>query len=260
MTTEILGFLIILGAIIILLARRHLNKVEDDPEVLEAATGRLRYELEQSADEIIGRMTEHVNRLEKMLREADYKAELLQSRIEQLQMLQQQNVAVSNTPIANAAQPVTPKAEQIASIAEDILTQQPAVTVDISSQLDAALSSKDKQAWDYIREASMKLEAEYEAQSNTMQDKQQSDDLQQAVDIQAGNVENLVSSYVPSEAPADTPFVKTADADGGFDTEAAAVQARALLQQGYTVEEIAKATGLGIGAVHLIKQLLEKKM
>lgn len=81
MTTEILGFIIILGAVIVLLARQHLNKSEDDPEVLEAATGRLRYELEQSADEIINRMTEHVDRLERMLREADYKAELLQQKL-----------------------------------------------------------------------------------------------------------------------------------------------------------------------------------
>ena len=66
MTTEILGFIIILGAVIVLLARQHLNKSEDDPEVLEAATGRLRYELEQSADEIINRMTEHVDRLERI--------------------------------------------------------------------------------------------------------------------------------------------------------------------------------------------------
>ena len=87
MTTEILGFIIILGAVIVLLARQHLNKSEDDPEVLEAATGRLRYELEQSADEIINRMTEHIDRLEKMLREADYKSELLQQKINMLQAI-----------------------------------------------------------------------------------------------------------------------------------------------------------------------------
>ena len=40
MTTEILGFIIILGAVIVLLARQHLNKSEDDPEVLEAEIGR----------------------------------------------------------------------------------------------------------------------------------------------------------------------------------------------------------------------------
>ena len=87
MTTEILGFIIIAGAVIVLAARHQLNKAEDDPEVLEAATGRLRYELEQSADEIISRMTEHVDRLERLLREADYKAEVLQERIRQLEAL-----------------------------------------------------------------------------------------------------------------------------------------------------------------------------
>lgn len=97
MTTEILGFIIILGAVIVLLARQHLNKSEDDPEVLEAATGRLRYELEQSADEIINRMTEHVDRLERMLREADYKAELLQQKIDMLQSMGNMDVKMSAT-------------------------------------------------------------------------------------------------------------------------------------------------------------------
>jgi hypothetical protein len=77
MTTEILGFIIIVGAIIVLLARRQLQKVEEDPEVMEASAGRLRYELEQSADEIINRMAGHIDHLEGLLREADYKAEML---------------------------------------------------------------------------------------------------------------------------------------------------------------------------------------
>ena len=88
MTTEILGFLIIVGAIIVLLARRQLQRVEEDPEVMEASAGRLRYELEQSADEIINRMAGHVDHLEALLREADYKAELLQQRIDELKRLQ----------------------------------------------------------------------------------------------------------------------------------------------------------------------------
>ena len=63
MTTEILGFIIIIGAVLVFVARRHIQKAEDDPEVLEASTGRLRYELEQSADEIISRMTEQLQKL-----------------------------------------------------------------------------------------------------------------------------------------------------------------------------------------------------
>lgn len=98
MTTEILGFLIIVGAIIVLLARRQLQRVEEDPEVMEASAGRLRYELEQSADEIINRMAGHVDHLEALLREADYKAELLQQRIDELKRLQDLQGSPMQTP------------------------------------------------------------------------------------------------------------------------------------------------------------------
>lgn len=253
MTTEILGFIIILGAVIVLLARQHLNKSEDDPEVLEAATGRLRYELEQSADEIINRMTEHVDRLERMLREADYKAELLQQKIDMLQSMENMDVKMPATNL-------------------DIEEKIPAAvyagreTAQTSNNVEESydMTPSDEKAWEYIREASMKLEAQYEAQSNTMQSVQQSDALQQAVDIQTGNLDGLVS------AGGNANIVQTvsnagkggqlpyADEGQGLDTEVAAKAARDMLADGYELEEIAKATGLGIGAVHLIKQLQEK--
>ena len=257
MTTEIIGFIIIIGAVIALLARHHLNKAEDDPEVLEAATGRLRYELEQAADEIISRMTEHVDQLEKMLREADYKAQLLQEKIDHLEALQAG---------IQPATPVTKANPQPQPYRQAEESTQPAKAFRQPRQEQAKpaameMSSSDEKAWDLIREASMKLEAQYEAQSNTMQAVQQSDSLQQAVDIQTGNIDNLVSgsSYTPvvnetaKEAVASSSI--TADGEQGLDTEAATRQARQMLAQGYQVEEIAQATGLGIGAVHLIRQL-----
>ena len=72
MITEIMGFLIIVGTIIVVLVRRQMQKTaEDDPVVLEASATRLREELEQSADEIIARMGAHIDRLESLIREAD---------------------------------------------------------------------------------------------------------------------------------------------------------------------------------------------
>ncbi len=261
MTTEIIGFIIIVGAVIALLAKHHLNKAEDDPEVLEAATGRLRYELEQAADEIISRMTEHVDRLEKMLREADYKAQLLQQKIDYLEALQ-----AGAQPAAPAPQ-VKPQTGQYQSPEETIQISK----IRQSQQVNPAamdLSTSDEKAWELIREASMKLEAQYEAQSNTMQAVQQSDSLQQAVDIQTGNIDNLVSgsSYAPvvHEPPKPSesivrPSNMIEAGEQGLDTEAATKQAREMLAQGYEVEEIAQATGLGIGAVHLIRQLQGRK-
>ena len=253
MTTEILGFIIILGAVIVLLARQHLNKSEDDPEVLEAATGRLRYELEQSADEIINRMTEHVDRLERMLREADYKAELLQQKIDMLQSMGNMDVKMPTTGIdmeekASAAVYASKETAQTSNNAEESYDMTPS----------------DEKAWEYIREASMKLEAQYEAQSNTMQSVQQADALQQAVDIQTGNLDGLVSGGGNANAAQTVSNAGKAEQlpcieEGqSLDTEVATKVARDMLTDGYELEEIAKATGLGIGAVHLIKQLQEK--
>ena len=99
----------------------------------------------------------------------------------------------------------------------------------------------------------MELEAQYEAQSNTMQDVQQSDALQQAVDIQSGNLDSYVSGVQGEDTAQDTGYVY--DEENALNTEVAAAQARQLLARGYELEEIARATGLGIGAVQLIKQL-----
>ena len=264
MTTEILGFIIIAGAVIVLVARHQLSRAEDDPEVLEAATGRLRYELEQSADEIISRMTEHVDRLERLLREADYKAEVLQERIRQLEALQGAQ-GMHGMEAGAAYQPLSGAERQ----GVDYLTARAAAdasAANVNAPAGAAsvrepggygmpsMSESDRRAWELIREASMELEAQYEAQSNAMQSAQQSDALQQAVDIQTGNLDSYVSgsSYVAETA--DEPGYAY-DEEKGLDTEAAARQARQMLAQGFKVDDIARATGLGIGAVQLIRQM-----
>ena len=264
MTTEILGFIIIAGAVIVLVARHQLSRAEDDPEVLEAATGRLRYELEQSADEIISRMTEHVDRLERLLREADYKAEVLQERIRQLEALQGaqgmhgMEAGAAYQPLSGAERQgvdyLTVRAAADASAA-NVNASAGAVSVRESGGYGMpSMSESDRRAWELIREASMELEAQYEAQSNTMQSAQQSDALQQAVDIQAGNLDSYVSGSSYAAETADEPGYAY-DEEKGLDTEAAARQARQLLAQGFEVDDIAKATGLGIGAVHLIRQM-----
>lgn len=264
MTTEILGFIIIAGAVIVLVARHQLSRAEDDPEVLEAATGRLRYELEQSADEIISRMTEHVDRLERLLREADYKAEVLQERIRQLEALQGaqgmhgMEVGAAYQPLSGAERQgvdyLTVRAAADASAANVNASAGAASVREPGGYGMPSMSESDRRAWELIREASMELEAQYEAQSNAMQSAQQSDALQQAVDIQTGNLDSYVSGSSYADETADEPGYAY-DEEKGLDTEAAARQARQMLAQGFEVDDIARATGLGIGAVQLIRQM-----
>ena len=264
MTTEILGFIIIAGAVIVLVARHQLSRAEDDPEVLEAATGRLRYELEQSADEIISRMTEHVDRLERLLREADYKAEVLQERIRQLEALQGaqgmhgMEAGAAYQPLSGAERQgvdyLTVRAAADASAANVNASAGVASVREPGGYGMPSMSESDRRAWELIREASMELEAQYEAQSNAMQSAQQSDALQQAVDIQTGNLDSYVRGSSYAAETADEPGYAY-DEEKGLDTEAAARQARQMLAQGFEVDDIARATGLGIGAVQLIRQM-----
>ena len=264
MTTEILGFIIIAGAVIVLVARHQLSRAEDDPEVLEAATGRLRYELEQSADEIISRMTEHVDRLERLLREADYKAEVLQERIRQLEALQGaqgmhgMEAGAAYQPLSGAERQgvdyLTVRAAADASAANVNASAGAASVREPGGYGMPSMSESDRRAWELIREASMELEAQYEAQSNAMQSAQQYDALQQAVDIQTGNLDSYVSGSSYAAETADEPGYAY-DEEKGLDTEAAARQARQMLAQGFKVDDIARATGLGIGAVQLIRQM-----
>ena len=264
MTTEILGFIIIAGAVIVLVARHQLSRAEDDPEVLEAATGRLRYELEEAADEIISRMTEHVDRLERLLREADYKAEVLQERIRQLEALQGaqgmhgMEAGAAYQPLSGAERQgvdyLTVRAAADASAANVNASAGAASVREPGGYGMPSMSESDRRAWELIREASMELEAQYEAQSNAMQSAQQSDALQQAVDIQTGNLDSYVSGSSYAAETADEPGYAY-DEEKGLDTEAAARQARQMLAQGFKVDDIARATGLGIGAVQLIRQM-----
>ena len=209
-------------------------------------------------------MTEHVDRLERLLREADYKAEVLQERIRQLEALQGAH-GMHGMEAGAAYQPLSGAERQ----GVDYLTARAAAdasAANVNASAGAAsvrepggygmpsMSESDRRAWELIREASMELEAQYEAQSNTMQSAQQADALQQAVDIQAGNLDSYVSGSSYAAETADEPGYAY-DEEKGLDTEAAARQARQLLAQGFEVDDIARATGLGIGAVQLIRQM-----
>lgn len=312
MTTEILGFIIIIGAVLVFVARRYIQKAEDDPEVLEASTGRLRYELEQSADEIISRMTEHIDRLERLLREADYKAELLQNKLDEMQVAQygattvqppQYNQTVQTAAINEQQQAVsdmqsgagqyeaeaqpayepgfdqllqeqlqaqtnvedinwqdnvgaaqsTPAFEQVQSTREWIAPEAPLAELlpeeslpeqPVEQANTAQLTDTQLKALQFLREASMQLEAEYEAQTEQA--------IKTAAPIQTG-AETLAAAaeQVEQEIPASVQF-------NNDQIEAATARARELLALDYEVEDIARTTGLGIGAVQLMRQMQQR--
>lgn len=82
MITEILGALIVLGAVLVLIMRRLLSKGKaKEKESVEVSASRLRYEIERSGDVVIGRMQIHVERLERILAEANAQKAALDERL-----------------------------------------------------------------------------------------------------------------------------------------------------------------------------------
>jgi len=80
--TEILGALIVLGAVLVLIMRRLLGKGKGkEQESVEVSASRLRYEIERSGDAVIGRMQIHVERLERLLAEANAQKAALDERL-----------------------------------------------------------------------------------------------------------------------------------------------------------------------------------
>ena len=325
MTTEILGFIIIVGAIIVLLARRQLQKVEEDPEVMEASAGRLRYELEQSADEIINRMAGHIDHLEGLLREADYKAEMLQQRIDELQKLQQ-------SPVVNSVQSQQFQAQSVAepqSIAENQPTAKPLAAEEVvfprdgesdfsqllesnmqdpnlvipenveytenlpqSSEIsaenmeetqgiygefpteaanqpeaDSGISEEAKLALEAFREVSKNLEAAQHDMGLNIDISSEPEPM-----LEMGPEYGIASEYESNQEAGYTtapeyvsepaapmmeqqpvePMIEDPEID---DRDDATEIARKLLIAGYTPEDVARFTGLGMNAIALLKQI-----
>lgn len=88
MSTEILGFFIILGALVLVLLRRNdwLKLITGETQQsrlddVEEASAKLRYELQYSADQIIERMGSHIDRLERLIVEADRRSGELEEQL-----------------------------------------------------------------------------------------------------------------------------------------------------------------------------------
>lgn len=74
MITEILGFFIILGAILVLVVKQISKRQQatlNDVNDMRESTEQLKLELQRSADAVINRIGGHIAHLEKLLQEAD---------------------------------------------------------------------------------------------------------------------------------------------------------------------------------------------
>ena len=233
MTTEFFSVIIVIGAIIVWFARRQLIKarqeeISNNPEALKADTGRLRDELEQSADEIIDRMAKHIDRLEGLIKEADRKAKILQDRIDYLE--------------ASGGRKTDEGDDQDAAfsaILEESIYQEnmrPRGEAEATADLDADTELNDE---------SYSIDSSSEADSESY-----------SMEIPEDQLEAYIMSRKADEIP-DRPVESLVDK--AYDTRENSAKAQELLERGVSAEEISRKTNLGIGAVTLMQAIQQRE-
>ena len=233
MTTEFFSVIIVIGAIIVWFARRQLMKarqeeISNNPEALKADTGRLRDELEQSADEIIDRMAKHIDRLEGLIKEADRKAKILQDRIDYLEASGgRKKDEGDNQDVAFSA------------ILEESIYQEnmrPRGEAEATADLDADTELNDESY-------SIDISSEADSESYSME-------------IPEDQLEAYIMSRKADEIP-DRPVESLVDK--AYDTRENSAKAQELLERGVSAEEISRKTNLGIGAVTLMQAIQQRE-
>lgn len=233
MTTEFFSVIIVIGAIIVWFARRQLMKarqeeISNNPEALKADTGRLRDELEQSADEIIDRMAKHIDRLEGLIKEADRKAKILQDRIDYLEASGGRKTDEGDDPDAG-----------FAAILEESIYQEnmrPRGEAEATADLDADTELNDESY-------SIDISSEADSESYSME-------------IPEDQLEAYIMSRKADEIP-DRPVESLVDK--AYDTRENSAKAQELLEMGVSAEEISRKTNLGIGAVTLMQAIQQRE-
>ena len=90
MITELMLLLIVLGSGIVFIAWSNTRRRKQDAlerREVEDSTGKLKQELERTANEIIGRMENHVTHLESVLEESERNRTQLEGRVSELKKL-----------------------------------------------------------------------------------------------------------------------------------------------------------------------------
>ena len=245
---NVFGFLIILGAILFFFARRQVDRkrrpVREQKEI-QASTDQLKKELERSADAIIHRMGTHVSQLEKLIQEADARTAALDSRIAECRRLEAE-LEIRTAELSQRAQQAV-AAAQIHTAAVSQKIQPPVERVDAQ---DFAAVLHDSLERDEREHASMAGRG----QAAGLQAAVSGQTLPQGTVPYASPIEEDVSMQVSG------PAREEAEEEEPSGEASAVAHARALLLSGYSVEDTARETGLGKGAVKLVQEMSRHAM
>ncbi len=264
MMTEIMGFLILAGAIIVFLVRwqsRKESRPVEEHQDMQYATQQLRQELERTGSEITSRMEQHVMQLEQLIHEADHRKSILEGRIVELRELvklgeeQMDALHTLRSEIVEARQLRQQLADARNQVAADVRGIQAAAPVrenlDFSDVLNQSMQQDSPQP----------VYQTYNVQPEPVPYNSRSTvplvTLNGGIQYEYEEAEEPVQTTVPAE----NNVVKAPASEVLQDEQAStdSAKARALLMNGWSVEDVSRETGLGKGAVELMKEMMRRQ-
>ncbi|MCI6158675.1 MAG: hypothetical protein SOV43_04725 [Selenomonadaceae bacterium] len=240
MVTEVMGFLILFGALLFFtaryIARKRTQPARERQEITQS-TAHLREELEQSANAIIGRLGGHVDHLEALLKDADAKTAVLDARLAECRKLEAE-LELRSAELAQRAQQTLAAAKQQEMAARSTLEPERVDARDFAAVLEDSMQ----------RDAKNRQNVSYD----------------QAVSLAAAMREPQGPAAGAAAREFATPEQPYTAAEREMEPEPQqenlAAKARAMLLGGFTVEEAARETGLGKGAVQLIQEMTQREI
>lgn len=264
--TEILGALIILGAVLLLIVRyiihRRQRSDEADEDLAESIE-KLKKELQQSADTIIKRLGSHVTKLEGLLREADDRRVRLETRVADAQRLEwalRQRIEELERRLSDLGQtpPVSPgvRATEPTQTAAPVQEARRTDGDEFAAVLHQSIMREQARA---AAEPTRQIYAPPSAQpGRQVQEPLRAPSAAHGQPVRTQSAAMPVHPpAIPVAPPAAPPAVPESEAEPVREDEAI-IKARALLRAGRTIEQVARETGVEIGALRLMQQMTQR--
>lgn len=237
------------------------QRSEEDDEELAESIEKLKKELRQSADTIIKRLGTHVTKLEGLLREADQRCTQLETRVADAQRLEwalQQRIEELERRLRDLGGTVPPAAYTTSRVGT-VPPMPPSVQPTEAQRTDGdAFAAVLHQS--ILRE---QMRSTVPAAMPAAPHPQQV--MQPAMQVQPQMRPVAPPPPVPqSPTPMSVPAPREEDGMPEEEVQPAAQEdesinkARALLRAGRTIEQVARETGVEIGALRLMKQMTKK--
>lgn len=267
-----LGLLIIVGFILVMGARWLSNRQQQqiDSEVLRQSTDQLKAELERSADAVISRMGSHIKHLERLLEEADERNHKLEAQLDEARKagfdLEQQlrQLAADTQTARRVADELSARWQSVSSVMTPppVMSAAPVSRVAMPAQPQPAAAREPERvdAQDFAQVLQQSMERDGVAQASRVETPpvsvQQAAGLAEAMSNRSAQAVDEALAEEDAEQNVDTPAV----ADEGLNISPNAAKARALLLSGYSVEETARETGMGKGAIELLREMNRREL